>query len=270
MLTSSSSVRRLALRVSLVLALALALVSTPAGAITYGVLDTTHPYVGAIIVDLEGRFGLGILEWCSGTLIAPQVFLTAGHCTDALAAYEIPLDKIWVSFALNIWQDPRSWRPIGSYVTHPEYWWGPNSDPHDLGAVVLAKPVRGIDPGVVAPLGYLDRLSEARQLAGAVFANVGYGSDETGEVTGWREISHSEFRSLHNAWLYMSQNIQTGSGGTCFGDSGGPTFHRSGASEVLVAVTSWGDAMCVATNNNYRVDTESSQRFIAGLLAVAG
>lgn len=269
-LTSSSSIRQLGPPVTLVLALALALASTPADAITYGVLDTSHSYVGAIIVDLEGRFGLGIIEWCSGTLIAPRVFLTAGHCTVALDAYEIPRDKIWVSFAPNIWQDRKFWRPIDSYVTHPEYWWGPNSDPHDLGAVLLVRPVRGIDPGLVAPLGYLDRLAADGALARAVFANVGYGSDERGEVTGWRGISYSEFRSLHDAWLYMSQNFHTGSGGTCYGDSGGPTLHRSGATEVVVAVTSWGDAMCVATNNNYRVDTESSQKFIAALLAVAG
>src|SRR3989454_1834851 len=43
-------------------------------------------------------------------------------------------------------------------------------------------------------------------------------------LTGDRQISTSSFRNLHDAWLYMSQNNHHGDGGTCFGDSGGPTF----------------------------------------------
>ena len=60
----------------------------PALAITWGTLDTTeeYPAVGAIIVDWRvlgvPEFGLG--ETCSGTLIHPSVFLTAGHCAEGL------------------------------------------------------------------------------------------------------------------------------------------------------------------------------------------
>ncbi len=46
----------------------------PAGAITGGRPDgTAHPYVG-FVGEPEGGF-------CSGTLLSPTVFLTAGHCT---------------------------------------------------------------------------------------------------------------------------------------------------------------------------------------------
>ena len=59
------------------------LTSTPVGAITYGFVDTTNAYsnTGAFIIKspMTGE----IFPICSGTLIAPDVFLTAGHCTQS-------------------------------------------------------------------------------------------------------------------------------------------------------------------------------------------
>ena len=44
------------------------------------VSDTEHPYVGlAVFYDANGEF----VHRCSGSLIDPRIFLTAGHCTDA-------------------------------------------------------------------------------------------------------------------------------------------------------------------------------------------
>ncbi|MFQ5906400.1 MAG: trypsin-like serine protease, partial [bacterium] len=69
-------------------------------------------------------------------------------------------------------------------------------------------------------------------------------------------------------WLYMSQNPHTSDSGTCYGDSGGPTFWQEpDGTELLVAITSWGDAVCGATGINYRIDIESSQSFIDSVIA---
>jgi secreted trypsin-like serine protease len=52
-----------------------------------------------------------------------------------------------------------------------------------------------------------------------------------------------------------------GSGGTCFGDSGGPIFHAN--SNQIAAVTSFGmNANCAGTGGGYRVDTVEDQAFI--------
>jgi secreted trypsin-like serine protease len=59
----------------------------------------------------------------------------------------------------------------------------------------------------------------------------------------------------------------TGQGGSCFGDSGSPKF--VGSSSTIVAVTSWGDAVCRAHNMNWRLDIASSRAFLANFVALA-
>ena len=64
-----------------VLVLTLLLVSVTAGlAITNGELDgEDHPNVGLMVAqDADGN----PLWRCSGTMLSPTVFLTAGHCTE--------------------------------------------------------------------------------------------------------------------------------------------------------------------------------------------
>ena len=58
---------------------------TPIAAVTDGELDGNgHPYVGLMVAQDASRNPL----WrCSGTLLSPTLFLTAGHCTEAPAAH---------------------------------------------------------------------------------------------------------------------------------------------------------------------------------------
>lgn len=258
----SRSVRGL---LGLLFAVGLMLAATPAQAITYGTPDPGHPFVGAMVITYKGQ----AYEWCSGTLIAPRVFLTAGHCTIDLSAYVTGAQDVHISFGPNV-VDPATWHDVESWEASPAYNWGPMSDPHDVGVVILKDPVSGLGFGALAPdAGFLDGLwAQGKLNVTTQFLNVGYGSDQNFADTNVREFSWSSFRNLHKAWIYLSQNVHTGNGGTCFGDSGGPTFYVDDAgNEYVVAVTSWGDAMCKSTNNNYRVDTTESLAFIADVVA---
>jgi secreted trypsin-like serine protease len=70
-----------------------------------------------------------------------------------------------------------------------------------------------------------------------------------------RRVADSEYTSLTKVHLHLSQKAVFDESGSCFGDSGGPVFwHDADGNEVLVAVTSSGDGMCVATGFNYRID----------------
>jgi secreted trypsin-like serine protease len=74
--------------------------------------------------------------------------------------------------------------------------------------------------------------------------------------------SSSSFNALGPAYLRLSQNPATGNGGTCNGDSGGPNFVTVGSTRILAATTVTGDAVCRATNVDYRLDTRTARRFL--------
>jgi hypothetical protein len=84
----------------------------------------------------------------------------------------------------------------------------------------------------------------------------------------YRQFAFCEFQALLPAWLRMSQNQATGYGGTCYGDSGGPAFWtQPDGTEILVGVTSWGDAQCVPSAFNHRVDIPERLSFIQQQIA---
>ena len=244
----------------------------PAWAITWGELDTEHTNVGAMVADWPGY---GPYQVCSGTLIHPRVFLTAGHCTDGWEGTGV--ETFWVNFdqdALN----EKTLLDVERVITHPDYNWGPTSDPHDVGVLILEKPVKKrIKPAILPEVGFLDDLlaqGELRQGSdGAKFTLVGYGGTLEWPppdiyYEDYRQFAVSEYRALLDAWLRMSQNQATGDGGTCYGDSGGPAFWTEpDGSEILVGITSWGDASCVASAFNYRVDIPETLSFIDDVIA---
>lgn len=255
--------------VLVILGVLVAITALPASAITWGEPDTTHTNVGAMVVDWPDY---GPWQWCSGTLIHPKLFLTAGHCTDRLLE-DYGIEQVWVSFAPYALDELRE---VETVITHPAYAWG-SSNPHDVGLLILAEPVTDITPATLPYAGYLDDLKKAgvlrQAMNGADFTMVGYGG-----TLDWpppeiyyediRQVSVSEYVALVPYQLHLDQHLLKDNGGTCFGDSGGPTFYTAAdGTEVIVGITSWGDAQCVVTGFNYRVDIPDTLDFIAEVLA---
>ena len=262
--------KRLLILIALVVILAAG--ALPAVAITGGELDGEgHPNVGLMIADEDGE-----PAWrCSGTLIAPRVFLTAGHCVAGASAA-----RVWFDTDLSTVPD----YPVGGAVAiegtpipHPDYNWG-DSDPHDVGLVILDVAVNDIDVATLPQPDLLAQLKKDRILReggpdGAFFTVVGYG----GTLASWpppdlaydlvRRVAESEYVALTKVWLHLSQKAVFEESGTCFGDSGGPSFWVDDqGNEIVVAVTSTGDAQCVATGLNYRVDTSETLGWIQGIM----
>lgn len=232
----------------------LLVVAIPAGAITDGELDgERHPYVGLMVAQNSAGRPL----WrCSGTLISSKVFLTAGHCTEAPAA------KVAIWFDADVESGiPANGYPYlgdasGTPSTHPQY--DPNAFfTHDLGVVLLDTPVVMGTYGALPALNQLDSLKRGSQ---TTFTAVGYGLQKINPVF----IEAERVRMLARPHLIqinggivgdfsvlLSNNHSTG--GTCFGDSGGPNF--IGDSNVVGGVTSFGlNGNCAGTGGVYRVD----------------
>jgi secreted trypsin-like serine protease len=238
-----------------------------AGAITDGELDgESHPYVGLMVAQDEDGNPL----WrCSGTLIAPKVFLTAGHCTEPPAAH------------VEIWFDsdvesgiPKNGYPFkgnvgGTPYTHPQY------DPgafylYDLGVVVLDKKVKMKTYGALPQLDSLDALDRG---ADTIFTAVGYGLQESfPDAASWQEnnvrvrmVAYPHLVQINGGIvgdfsLLLSNNANTG--GTCFGDSGGPNF--VGGTNIVGAVTSFGlNGNCAGSGGVYRVDRADDLEWLA-------
>ena len=240
---------------------------SPAMAIKYGDLDgENHPHVGLMIAkDASGN-----PMWrCSGTLMTPTIFLTAGHCT-----YGATTVEIW--FATDV----DSGRPGNGYpfegevdgtpYTHPLY---PTASfvRNDVGLVILNTPVMKSTYGSLPQRGELNRLATRRGLKSVDFTSVGYGLQfinpvfvESARVRMYAtpqliQINVPGFTGDFS--MLLSNNHSTG--GTCFGDSGGPNF--LGDSNVVAAVTSFGiNGNCAGTGGVFRLDTDNALDWLAG------
>jgi hypothetical protein len=253
--------------------------------------DTEHPYVGLVVFyDAKGEF----LWRCSGTLLSPTVFLTAGHCADTVGGAVTA--RVYFQQDAGAHYDPvTQLDPVTGYpetcangtlgVTcatsdeiynydYPGQLRIPNT--HDVGLLILDQPIVLPEYGELAPVGTLDSLGTARGRNGTVFTVSGYGltyrpnANAPLETISFRErlMAQSTLVNLNSA-LNDGFNLQTqgsgkGRGGTCSGDSGGPVFLGPYSSNLVVAVTSFGigNTMCRGTDFAYRVDTADVQAWI--------
>ncbi len=254
-----------------VLLVMLFVMTVPAQAISYGTFDGNgHPEVGSMVAKVGDNY----YQWCSGTLIAHNVFLTASHCTVDVDSFlaDNPGAQMLVTFDPTI--SPSSTYYTGTWYTNPAYLNAHgNDDPGDVAVIVLDQDPPGITPASLPTAGLLDQLKDDHVLNDTLFTAVGYGTVRDTNHKAWQSIldnvdrnrADQSFLSLTDAWVTFSMNLATGNGGTCYGDSGGPHFvHLDGVeTNIVVAVTVTGDANCKATDKDYRVDTPQAREFLS-------
>lgn len=264
-------------RLSVVLvAIALLLVMVgSASAVQFGESDgDDHPHVGLLLFEVDGS-----PAWrCSGTLLSSTVMITAGHCT-----YGTSGGRVWFEPDVDA-GIPDNGYPFGGGTsidfaeikTHPGY--DPNAFYlNDTGVVILEDPVYRDEYGTLAEVGLLDELATQRGLQDQSFTVVGYGLQsvvptlQADRVRYQGEVQLIDVNGTFGIPAGVSASFTNnpgegnGSGGTCFGDSGGPIFH--GDSNVIAAITSYGvNANCAGTGGGYRVDTVDDQAFINSFL----
>jgi secreted trypsin-like serine protease len=236
----------------------LLLMPATAGAIANGEPDgNAHPFVGLLaFYDDAGEYQ----HRCTGTLMTATVVLTASHCTDGMASAR-------AYFAPEITADFRNGKggTVGTPFTHPGF--NPNTLANDLAVVELVA-----NPGVGGPyptlpsLGFLSRLKRAGELQDDRFLAVGYGGVPqfppqtiTFDLIRRRAVERYGGLTRNNLHIIANPNPQD-TGGTCFGDSGGPHFWKQ--TLKVVGVTSWGDAICRSNDMEQRLDIASAIAFL--------
>ena len=261
-------------------------VARPAEASTGGTYDSTNQYAGVGLILFyapDGRFR------CSATLISPTVLVTAAHCTDG------DVGKVLVDFRSFVSAGPTSGYPVaadpaagytaaevtaagflpGTAYTHPQYSdFTDTRNWNDVGVVVLDQPV-DIAPAELAGLGTLDQIG-TNNLRKTLFRAVGYGTEVRQADSGPQKPTPMSY-PIERRYVDMPgqkltpQILQTngnehdpfGTGGTCFGDSGGPVFYQG----EIVAVTSYGyTSNCRYLGGYQRVDVAVTQDWVRSFL----
>ena len=188
--------------------------------------------------------------------------------------FDLDPDDVYVTFDSEVTGTPVTFN-VASASIDPNY----NhtaSDPHDLAVLILDGEVTGITPAELPPPGLLDEIKASGSLKDQKFVAVGYGTvreDKTGappvvSLDGIRRYTTGTFSALTQSWLKISANPAKDDGGTCWGDSGGPHFLILNGKEILVSITSAGDAACRAMGETYRLDTESARSFLGGFVTL--
>jgi Trypsin len=275
-------------RVHAVIAAAAALVmagATPAAAITGGTFDANNTYSN---VGLIAFYDDGVRYRCSATLVTSTVLLTAAHCTYGVEGGTV------VTFDNHLADAAPSGLPVaanpakgyaasdltagysyGVGRTHPEYSdFTDLANWNDVGVVVLSKPVKGIKPARLAPRNHLEKFVQPA-LNSTLFRIVGYGTHVVQAEDGprkptpetyplQREYADAPGQKLTAQILQVNgnENDPRGTGGSCFGDSGGPSFSPD---RYLVTVTSYGyTSNCRYIDGLQRVDIPVVQDWLAG------
>lgn len=257
--------------------------STSGQAITNGQPDgDDHPYVGLLVtIDLDAN----LASVCSGSLIAADVLLTAGHCTDGAELALVWFDEVW-----PVLDDPAELAnpdAVGVPHTHPDFCLAcgaglPGFAFRDVGVVEIV-----LAPGgVPAEHADLPAAGDVDDLANRTPIDVvGYGVTFQARIPGselpqpppffrWdgfgtrlfapTELVSGKFK--HGAeFMKVAQNPGGGSGGTCFGDSGGPNL--LGGTDTVLAVNSFGaNPNCSGVGYAARVDVPDVLSWIDGFL----
>jgi secreted trypsin-like serine protease len=266
--------KRNLLVVLLVFIVALTL-AIPASAITDGELDgQDHPYVVLLLMDVGGAPAFR----CSATLISPTVVLTAGHCTDNYPGDPYTGMRIFTESDV---QNGNNTYPFGGgpnsveaadWYTHPLYETAPFFV-HDVGVVILEEPIYLDEYGTLPEVDQLDVLKTQRGLQDTSFTSVGYGLQQINPVFVQSEkirmVAHPHLIQINTPGftgdfsLLLSNNHSTG--GTCFGDSGGPNFLND--TNIVAGVTSFGiNGNCAGTGGVFRMDRQNVLDFVEPFL----
>ncbi|HEX7602000.1 MAG TPA: trypsin-like serine protease [Polyangiaceae bacterium] len=198
---------------------------------------------------------------CTGTLIAPDVVLTARHCVSITSEKvqcppsgpQIGRDRTASSIGVYAGEDARSATLVarGRELVVPK---STTLCDHDIAAIVLDRDVEG-----VAPL----RLAKQAPKRGDTVRAVGFGKSSDADFGGIKLLrDHVKILEVSTAEFLVGE-------ATCQGDSGGPALDESTGD--IVGVVSRGGPSCEGSGvHNVYTRTDAFQELLSAALAKSG
>jgi hypothetical protein len=199
----------------------------PAHAIIGGTNDADDPAVVAVKMPVFGAY-------CSGSLVAPRLVLTAGHC----------LDEKPSSIVIGESESSESSVKVVSTSAHPKY--TAEGADFDLAVLVLEHDAPGVTPLVT------NHRALDIAIVGKDVRHVGFGTDREGNLLGIGD----KHTITYPVTTIDATKVYSGSNGknTCDGDSGGPAlFTGDDGIERIIAVVSNGPS-CHEVGWDIRLD----------------
>lgn len=203
---------------------------------------------------------------CSGSLLTPTLVLTAGHCTEGAKKARVWFDEDVEKNTEYPFGGTTSYE--GSPFTNPDFCIGcggglPGFAQGDVGVVVLSEPVPDTVVNEYAALPTEGLVDTLKNKAPIDFVGYGVQEKERGKppqewiakkvrLYAFSELVSGKF--VHSdEFIRLALNPGGGSGGLCFGDSGGPVLQ--GDTNTVLAVNSYvTNSNCAGVGYSARVD----------------
>ncbi len=189
---------------------------------------------------------------CTGTLIAPDVVLTAGHCSSTTGATGFGTPATWPAALINVRIGGTNYGegervPVSSVIAHQNYLF---TSGYDISLLKLSR------PSTKTPVKVAGAGETALWAPGTMEWIVGWGLTSDGgdspdvlqeaQVPVTTDAYCKGAYSNFDARTMVCAGFPEGGVDTCQGDSGGPMFGGSGTGMRVVGATSFGDGCAKA------------------------